>query len=172
MRVWRSQRILTSASLPSLSSSSLPRHVPIHALPVRHHGGDMFVSGLVRTVNFAFFTANKKEYPGWYQSLMDVIKGSSIDRHYTKGMNYRRFGLRFEDLLLETPDVREALLRLPKDVLALRDDRIKRALVINTGGDELPKEQWTSQDNDLPYLAPYLSAVIQERRDREAFNPK
>jgi len=144
----------------------------MHTVPVRHHGGDMFVSGLVSTVNFAFFTSNKKEYPGWYQSVMDMIKGTGIDRRYTSGMNYRRYGLFFEDLLIETPDVRAALFRLPKDVLSLRDDRIKRALVISTGGDELPKDQWTTQEQDLPYLAPYLSSVVQERRDREAFNPK
>jgi len=57
-------------------------------------------------------------------------------------------------------------------VLAARDDRIKRAMVLSSGGDELPAAQWTSEEDDLPYLAPYLSLVVQERRDREAFNPK
>jgi ubiquinol-cytochrome c reductase subunit 7 len=117
-------------------------------------------------------TDNKKDYPAWYQGLMNTLKGSGLDRRFTKGMNYRRFGLRFEDLLVETPDVREALFRLPKDVLAARDDRIKRAMVLSSGGDELPAAQWTSEEDDLPYLAPYLSLVVQERRDREAFNPK
>lgn len=116
--------------------------------------------------------ANKKEYPAWYQSLMEAVHGAGLDKRYTKGMNYRRYGLRFEDLLVETPDVREALFRLPKDVLAARDDRIKRALVLSAAGDELPQEQWTREEDDLPYLAPYLAMSVQERRDREAFHPK
>jgi len=149
-----------------------PMPLPTSKVVMRRFTGEMFVSGLVRTVNFGFFSANKKEYPGWYQSLMDAVRGASIDQRYTKGMNYRRFGLRFEDLLVETPDVREALFRLPKDVLSARDDRIKRALVLSTAGDELPKGQWTNDQDDLPYLAPYLSLAVQERRDREAFRPK
>lgn len=104
--------------------------------------------------------------------MMETLKGSGLDLRFTKGMNYRRFGLHFEDLLVETHDVREALFRLPRDVLATRDDRIKRAMVLNSGGDELPKAQWTKADEDLPYLAPYLSLVVQERRDREAFHPQ
>jgi len=115
---------------------------------------------------------NKKEYPGWYQSLMGIVEGASIDRRYARAMNYRRYGLRFEDLLVETADVAEALKRLPRDVLSERDDRIKLALVLNCAGNELPKEQWTNDGSDLPYLAPYLAQVVQERRDREAFRPK
>lgn len=45
-------------------------------------------------------------------------------------MDYRRYGLHFEDLLIETPDVADALRRLPRDVLSDRDDRIKRAFVL------------------------------------------
>lgn len=65
-----------------------------------------------------------------------------------------------------------ALNRLPKDVLSDRDDRIKQALVLHTGGDQLPQEKWTKAEEDLPYLAPYLAQVVQERRDREAFRPR
>jgi len=163
----RASRICAHSS----PSATLPLRPQLHVMSTRAHSGEMSVTGLVKTVNFAFFSDNKKEYPGWYQTLMSTVKGTNLDRRYTKGMNYRRYGLRFEDLLIETPDVREALFRLPKGVLAARDDRIKRALVLNTGGDELPKAAWTREEDDLPYLAPYLSLSVQERRDREAFNP-
>lgn len=116
--------------------------------------------------------AKRSEYPSWYQRLMGLVKGSNVDRFYTNAMNYRRYGLRFEDLLVETPDVQVALSRLPKDVLSDRDDRIKQAIVLHAGGDQLPKDQWTSEATDLPYLAPYLAQVVQERRDREAFRPR
>ncbi len=175
MSLLRAQRVVAASSAPV-------SRVAVCAVPKRMHSGDMFVAGISRTVNFGFFSgafttlslsaANKKDYPAWYQGLMDMIKGTSLDRKYTAAQNYRRYGLRFEDLLVETPDVAEAIKRLPKDVLAARDDRIKRAFVLNTGGDELPRAQWTSEAVDLPYLAPYLGLVVQERRDREAFRPK
>jgi len=87
-------------------------------------------------------------------------------------MRYRTYGLKFEDLLLETPDVQEAINRLPKEVLSDRDDRIKQALVLNCMGDILPKKDWTKPEEDTPYLATYLEEVVQERRDREHFRPK
>jgi len=132
----------------------------------------MTVSGITRTTNMGFFSTKKSEYSGWYQRFMSLVRGSNIDKAYIQAMNYQRYGLRFEDLLLETPDVQLALARLPKDVLSDRDDRIKQALVLNTAGDQLPRDQWTKAEEDLPYLAPYLAQVVQERRDREAFRPR
>jgi len=140
-------------------------------VPVRHSSGDIQYYGVTRNTNFSFFSLNKKAYPGWYQSLMAIFKGG-LERKYIASMDYRRYGLRFEDLLIETPDVALALKRLPKDVLSDRDDRIKRAFVLQVGGNELPRAEWTGEAQDLPYLAPYLAGVVQERRDREAFNPK
>jgi len=132
----------------------------------------MSVTGITRTTNFGFLSTDGDSYPGWYSRLLALLRGVNLERFYTSAMNYRRYGLRFEDVLLETPDVREALTRLPKDVLSARDDRIKQALVLHTGGDQLPRDQWTGEDDDLPYLAPYLAQVVQERRDREAFRPR
>jgi len=142
------------------------------ALQLRMHSGDMSVNGTTRTTNLGFFSVNRREYPAWYQSLMALLHGSSFDRFYTRVMNYRRYGLKFEDILLETDDVTQALKRLPKDVLSARDDRIKRALVLQTGGDQLPTNKWTTEQEDAPYLAPYLAQVVQERRDLEAFRPR
>jgi len=141
-------------------------------VPCRMHGGDLTVAGITRTTNLGFLSTDKQEYPGWYQRLMELVRGSNLDRMYAKAMNYQRYGLLYEDLLVETPDVRAALLRLPKDVLSDRDDRIKQALVLHAAGDQLPRDQWTNEETDQPYLAPYLAQVVQERRDREAFRPR
>lgn len=41
-------------------------------------------------------------------------------------------GLLYEDLLVETEEVKLALSRLPKDVLNAREQRLKRAMVLSS----------------------------------------
>lgn len=99
-------------------------------------------------------------------------------------MGYRKYGIlcefrlftlvgyRYEDILIEVPDTAQALTRLPPEILSDRDDRLKEGLVLSASGKILPKERWTTTEQDKPYLAPYLAQIVQERRDREAFRPK
>jgi len=153
-----------------LVRASVRRRAVSPAVPVRHSSGDIAYPGITGTTNFGFLSVNKKDYPKWYQSLLGAFSG--LERKYIAAMDYRRYGLHFEDLLIETKDVALALKRVPRDVLSDRDDRIKRAFILQVGGNELPRTEWTREEDDLPYLAPYLASVVQERRDREAFNPK
>jgi len=52
-----------------------------------------------------------------------------------------------EDTLFETPEVKEALRRLPKQVAEERQYRITRALYLSMRKEILPKEEWTSYDS-------------------------
>ena len=61
-------------------------------------------------------------------------------------------GLLYEDLLVETADVKLALSRLPKDVLAARDQRLKRALVLGSQQRYLPDEVAAKIDPFQMYL--------------------
>ena len=53
-------RVVSMASLWSrscaLSVRSCASRPSVHAIAVRRHGGDMFVTGIVKSVNFAFFS--------------------------------------------------------------------------------------------------------------------
>lgn len=90
-----------------------------------------------------------------------------------------------EDLYIETPEVEEALRRLPQDVLEARARRIlvrslcfagqrellilllliQRASDLVVKKQILPKEEWTPVDQK-PYLSEILDEVIREREER------
>lgn len=71
------------------------------------------------------------------------------------------------DCLYETPDVVEALKRLPTKLLDERCFRQYRALHLSTCHRILPKEEWTKYEEDVRYLEPYLEEIEREREERE-----
>ena len=52
-----------------------------------------------------------------------------------------------EDTLHETPEVKEALRRLPKNLAEERQYRITRAFYLSMRHEVLPKEEWTSYES-------------------------
>ncbi|XP_017758025.1 PREDICTED: cytochrome b-c1 complex subunit 7-like [Eufriesea mexicana] len=79
---------------------------------------------------------------------------------------FNQFGLRKDDLLYETPEVIEALRRLPAHVIEERNFRILRAAQLNGQKKILPKEQWTKFEEDEHYLLPYLQEVQRENQEK------
>jgi ubiquinol-cytochrome c reductase subunit 7 len=78
-------------------------------------------------------------------------------------------GLKYDDLLMETPEVTEAIRRLHPDEQIARQQRLKIAFDLSVKQDFLPKEKWLKPEEDLPYLRPIIQEVIQEKKEREAF---
>ena len=74
-------------------------------------------------------------------------------------------GLLYEDLLVETADVKLALSRLPKDVLAAREQRLKRAMVLGSQQRYLPDEVAEKINPFEKYLAPYIEAVQEQKKE-------
>ena len=74
-------------------------------------------------------------------------------------------GLLYEDLLVETADVKLALSRLPKEVLAAREQRLKRAMVLGSQQRYLPDEVAAKIDPFERYLQPYMEAVEEEKKE-------
>lgn len=87
-------------------------------------------------------------------------------RHYMPTIFFLA-GLLHNDCLYETPDVKEALKRLPPKILDERAYRQIRAMNLSATHRILPKEQWTKWDEDVRYLEPYLEEVERERLERE-----
>ena len=93
---------------------------------------------------------------------------------YVNACGYRQLGLRKDDLMNEedTPELIEAVRRLPEEEQDLRMFRMKRALDLSMKHQILPKEEWTKPDEDIEYLTPILESVIAEKKEREHWNWK
>merc|ERR1719502_2353540 len=74
-------------------------------------------------------------------------------------------GLMYEDIMIETADVKLALSRLPKDVLMAREQRLKRAMVLSSQQRYLPEEVADKIDPWQPYLSPYLAAIEDSKKE-------
>ncbi|EPS66003.1 hypothetical protein M569_08777 [Genlisea aurea] len=88
----------------------------------------------------------------------------------TVGNRLRRYGLRYDDLY--DPkfdlDIKEALNRLPNEVVLARNQRLKRAMDLSMKHEYLPENLQAMQTPFRSYLQPMLALVKRERAEREA----
>jgi len=82
---------------------------------------------------------------------------------------YYKYGLLYDDLIVETPPVQETLRRLPPSVLADRDRRFKMAFEASFKHVYLPEHLWTKPEQDVSYLEPTLSEVLEEIKARKDY---
>jgi len=78
-------------------------------------------------------------------------------------------GLRYEDLYIETADVKLALSRLPKEALVARDQRLKRAMDLSMKHKFLPDDVvmlHLEQSVTRSYLAPHVEAIKQAKQEK------
>lgn len=73
------------------------------------------------------------------------------------------------DVYESTPEVEEAIRRLPPPVFDARNKRIAIAFQLSLNKTYLPKEQWTKYEEDIKYLEPYLEEVKREQAEQEAY---
>lgn len=78
-------------------------------------------------------------------------------------------GLFLQDCYESTPEVEEAVRRLPADVFDARNKRIVLAFHASLNKTYLPKEQWTKYEEDVKYLEPYLEEVRREKAEQNAY---
>jgi ubiquinol-cytochrome c reductase subunit 7 len=78
-------------------------------------------------------------------------------------------GLQYEDLLVETPAVNEALRRLPHDMLVARDQRIKRAFDLSHKKVYLPPSQHSDPLRQTHVVRKLVKEVKKEFDERAAF---
>ncbi|XP_008544647.1 cytochrome b-c1 complex subunit 7-like [Microplitis demolitor] len=83
---------------------------------------------------------------------------------------FNKYGLMHDDVLQETPEVTEAIRRLPQDLQDARIFRIVRAMQLSCQKTILPKEQWTKYEEDVRYLRPYLEEVRREIAEKEKWD--
>ncbi|XP_050295545.1 cytochrome b-c1 complex subunit 7-like [Anthonomus grandis grandis] len=95
---------------------------------------------------------------------------SGLKRFAYNLSGFNKYGLWRDDLLYENADVKEALKRLPQNIVDERNYRLLRAVQLSIQKDYLPKDQWTKLEDDKLYLTPLVEDVIKEREEREEWN--
>ncbi|ESQ29619.1 hypothetical protein EUTSA_v10023759mg [Eutrema salsugineum] len=82
----------------------------------------------------------------------------------------RRYGLRYDDLYDQyySMDIKEAMNRLPREVVDARNQRLKRAMDLSMKHEYLPKDLQAVQTPFRGYLQEMLALVERERLEREA----
>ncbi|KAJ3253608.1 Cytochrome b-c1 complex subunit 7 [Boothiomyces macroporosus] len=88
---------------------------------------------------------------------------TSLDKLQATFAVYRTEGLFYDDLIPEENEiVQEALRRLTPQQQADRLFRIRRALSLSLKKTSLPSNEWTTAEQDVPYLQPVLAKVESE----------
>lgn len=89
-----------------------------------------------------------------------------------KKMGYNKYGLYRDDLFYETPEVTEAVKRLPQEVYDARVYRIQRAFQLSLTQSILPEKEWTKFEDDQKnhYLEPYLNEVEREVKEKDVWS--
>ncbi|EOA17665.1 hypothetical protein CARUB_v10006035mg [Capsella rubella] len=82
----------------------------------------------------------------------------------------RRYGLRYDDLYDQyySMDIKEAMNRLPREVVDARNQRLKRAMDLSMKHEYLPKDLQAVQTPFRGYLQEMLALVERESKEREA----
>jgi len=93
----------------------------------------------------------------------------SFGKAYRASCGHRTYGLYYDDLAIETPDVREALRRLPDDLMQARLRRQKVASQCYATQTEVPEAERPTDETDVRYLHPYVQEVERENYDRIAY---
>ncbi|GMI89165.1 hypothetical protein like AT5G25450 [Hibiscus trionum] len=105
------------------------------------------------------------------KSFLDPKKNPLAAMHMKSvSKRLRRYGLRYDDLYdpLYDLDVKEALNRLPREIVDARNQRLKRALDLSLKHEYLPEDLQKMQTPFRSYLQDMLALVKKERAEREA----
>lgn len=130
----------------------------------------------VRTVGSACIrsphTAAALVVPTQHQQKRLMSSGGFAETYF-KMRGYNQFGLYEDDILAPTATVEKAVTRLPDELQDLRNFRISRALQCQVGKTVLPKEEWTTYEDNLKngnYLQPYIDEILKEEQERADWN--
>ncbi|KAJ4887931.1 Cytochrome b-c1 complex subunit 7-2 [Raphanus sativus] len=105
------------------------------------------------------------------QRLVDPKKNFLARLHMKSVSNrLRKYGLRYDDLYdpMYDLDIKEALNRLPSEVVDARNQRLKRAMDLSMKHEYLPDDLQAVQTPFRSYLQGMLALVKRERAEREA----
>ncbi|OAY81621.1 cytochrome b-c1 complex subunit 7-2-like isoform X2 [Ananas comosus] len=107
----------------------------------------------------------------WTQWLINPRR-NWLARQHMKAVSkrLRNYGLRYDDLYdpYYDLDIKEALARLPREVVDARNQRLKRAMDLSMKHEYLPEDLQALQTPFRGYLGDMFALVKKERAEREA----
>ncbi|KAG5225306.1 cytochrome b-c1 complex [Salix suchowensis] len=105
------------------------------------------------------------------QAFIDPRKNWLAKQHMKSvSSRLRRYGLRYDDLYdpYYDLDIKEALKRLPREIVDARNQRLKRAMDLSMKHEYLADDLQAMQTPFRSYLQEMLTLVKKERAEREA----
>ncbi|KAL9714843.1 Cytochrome b-c1 complex subunit 7, mitochondrial [Leucoagaricus gongylophorus] len=94
-----------------------------------------------------------------------------IANWYVNVSGYRKYGFKYDDLLVEENDqVQRALARLTPRECYDRGYRLKRASQASVLHKPLEKDQWTPAEEDVRYLKPHILNILKEEAERNKWD--
>ncbi|XP_010249976.1 PREDICTED: cytochrome b-c1 complex subunit 7-2-like [Nelumbo nucifera] len=106
-----------------------------------------------------------------FQSFLNPSKNWFAAQHMKAlSKRLRKYGLRYDDLYdpMYDLDIKEALARLPREIVDARIQRLKRAMDLSMKHEYLPEDLQAMQTPFRSYLQDMLTLVKKERAEREA----
>ncbi|GKV18076.1 hypothetical protein SLE2022_270760 [Rubroshorea leprosula] len=107
----------------------------------------------------------------FFKSVLDPKKSRLAAMHMNSvSSRLRKYGLRYDDLYdpYYDVDIKEALNRLPREIVDARNQRLKRAMDLSMKHEYLPEDLQAKQTPFRGYLQEMLALVKKEREEREA----
>ncbi|KAI8569009.1 hypothetical protein RHMOL_Rhmol02G0245700 [Rhododendron molle] len=113
-----------------------------------------------------------KAMASWFTKWLVDPKKNWFAKQHMKSVStrLRRYGLRYDDLYdpYYDLDIKEALNRLPREVIDARNQRLKRAMDLSMKHEYLPEDVQAMQTPFRSYLQDMLALVKRENAEREA----
>ncbi|XP_057521335.1 cytochrome b-c1 complex subunit 7-2, mitochondrial-like [Amaranthus tricolor] len=138
----------------------------MYALPVAQHIIENHRIGS-KPIKMAIATSSSS----LLKALLDPKKNFLAAMHKSSmDKRLRKYGLRFDDLYdpMEDLDIKEALNRLPREIVDARNQRLKRAIDLSMKHEYLPDDLQAMQTPFRSYIQDMLALVKREREEREA----
>lgn len=83
----------------------------------------------------------------------------------------RRYGLRYDDLLIEDDDeVKQALSKLSPEEMEMRNKRLKRAIDLDVKKTYLPEDLQAQEDVWNPYLTNRINALKEKKMEKQLYD--
>ncbi|KAM7459455.1 hypothetical protein LguiA_036449 [Lonicera macranthoides] len=103
--------------------------------------------------------------------MVDPMKNWLANIHKkTISNRLHRYGLRYDNLYdpMYDLDIKEALNRLPREIVDARNQRLKRVMDLSMKHEYIPEDLQAMQTPFRSYLQDMLAIVKREREEREA----
>ncbi|KAK9268629.1 hypothetical protein L1049_000386 [Liquidambar formosana] len=107
----------------------------------------------------------------WLQWFVNPSKNWFAAQHMKSlSKRLRKYGLRYDDLYdpMYDLDIKEAMARLPREIVDARNQRLLRAMDLSMKHQYLPEDLQAMQTPFRSYLQDMLAFVKRDRAEREA----